>query len=162
MDFSDSGAPTHHAVAHVIAAGRQSSYLPVITKPPKARVGEAAMFMNALDSACADLARPDQLPAVLTPLEWRVVMLARREADRFGAAAIGSGNAAGRWLGRVWSRVTGREGVRRLADDRLEALRQFVCLARRNDRRLCAAATGLAALGFAPAAIELARTAAIG
>ncbi|MFS0738088.1 hypothetical protein ABC347_13645 [Sphingomonas sp. 1P06PA] len=124
--------------------------------------GEAAMFMDAFVPGHADVAGADLAPTVLTPLEWRVVMLARREADRFGAAAIGSGSAAGRWLGRAWARMTGQEGVRRLADDRLEALRQFVCLARRNDRRLCAAATGLAALGFAPAAIELARAAALG
>lgn len=88
--------------------------------------------------------------AELGALEWRVVALARREADRFGRAAIAEAGA----LGRLFARLTGMRGVARLADERLEALRRFVCLARRGDLRMAAAAATLDALGFSTGAIH--------
>lgn len=88
--------------------------------------------------------------AELGALEWRVVALARREADRLGRAAIVEAGAVRRLL----ARLTGIRGVARLADDRLEALRRFVCLARHGDLRAAAAAAALGAFGFSTGAIH--------
>ncbi|SFS11959.1 hypothetical protein [Sphingomonas jatrophae] len=91
----------------------------------------------------------------LTPLDWRVVALARAEADRHGTAAFRPRTR----LGRMMDWLTGVEGgVRQLADERLETLRRYVGLARRGDRDAATAAAMLATLGLAPAAIELVRT----
>lgn len=94
--------------------------------------------------------------AELGALEWRVVALARREADRFGGRALAEAGA----FGRLVARLTGIHGVARLADDRLEALRRFVCLARRGDLRMAAAAAALGGLGFSTGAIHAAAAAA--
>lgn len=96
----------------------------------------------------------------LSPLEWRVVMLARAEADRLRCWA--SNSAAPGRLRRMLSAITGIEsGIRRLADERLETLRQFVCSVRRGDRAVEMLGATLLTLGFAPEALrqatELAR-----
>jgi hypothetical protein len=107
-----------------------------------------------MDAGAAAVALPPVAHG-LTPLDWRVVALARAEADRHGTAAFRPRTAFGRMVD--W--LTGVEGgVRRLADERLEALRRFVGLARQGHRDAATAAALLASLGLAPAAIDLVRT----
>ena len=119
------------------------------------------MFASGVLTAAA-MKAGDEVLAVdageLGPLEWRVVALARSEADRFGrAATIERGP-----LARLLARCTGlRGGVARLADERLEALRRFVCLVRRADRGTTAAATALIAFGFSTAAVHAVAAAAM-
>lgn len=89
----------------------------------------------------------DQLGAI----ELLVVSLARRDADRGGWEA----STPGRWR-RMFRALTGLSGVRRLADERLEALRRFVCQSRRGDERMSATMLDMLAMGFSPEAIRTA------
>lgn len=116
------------------------------------------MNMSAQIGFASALAAPVPAEFGLSALDWRVVALARVEADRHGTAAF---RPRGR-LGRFWDRlVGGRGGVPGLADERLEAMRRFVGLARRRDARVAAAAAALAALGVTTPAVELLRAAAV-
>jgi hypothetical protein len=85
----------------------------------------------------------------ITPLEWRVVVLATRDAD------------CGAWqeprfprLRRLFDALTGWQGVQRLADERLEKLRLFICMKRRGDRRAETLALALVAMGFQPTTLQ--------
>lgn len=93
--------------------------------------------------------RHDVVPAArsLTPLEQRVVLLAKRDADR---GAIEPRRSA---FARLLTVLTGIEGPQRLADDRLETLRRFACFERRGDRRAAHVAADLLGFGFSPEAL---------
>ncbi|TVV75157.1 hypothetical protein [Sphingomonas solaris] len=103
------------------------------------------MHLPSPDSFC----RHEIVPATrhLTTLEERVVMLARRDADRGAFEPSRSGFA------RLLTLLTGVEGPQPLADDRLETLRRFACFERRGDRRAQAAAADLIGFGFSPEAL---------
>lgn len=84
----------------------------------------------------------------LSPLEWKVVSLAMREAGEHGC----SGGRRG-WIGRLIGQANGFRPKLPLADPRLEALRRFVC--RLVDRADTAELTPrLIELGFHPAQIS--------
>ena len=87
----------------------------------------------------------------ITPLEWRVVVLATRDADR---GAWQAAEPRFRRLRRVFEALTGWQGVQRLADERLEKLRLFICMKRRGDCRAENLASSLVALGFQPATLQ--------
>ena len=87
----------------------------------------------------------------ISALEWRVALLARRDADRRGWEAASSRFPR---LRRVIEAITGLGGVPRLADQRLETLRLFICMTRRGDSRAEAAAAQLVAMGLAPLALR--------
>lgn len=61
----------------------------------------------------------------LSPLEWKVVSLAMREAAGFECDTGGNG-----WLGRLFRKASGLRPMLPLADPRLEALRRFTCRVR--------------------------------
>lgn len=63
----------------------------------------------------------------LTTAEWRAVSIALNDASRCGCVS-----ARQSFLGRLFTAITGIEPQRPLADARLEAIRQFVCTARRK------------------------------
>lgn len=85
----------------------------------------------------------------LSPLEWKVVSLAMREANEGGCGAT----ARRGWFGRMVGGATGLRPKLPLADPRLEALRSYVCQVR--DR---ADASGLdqrlVELGFHPGQVS--------
>lgn len=78
----------------------------------------------------------------LSPLERRVVRMARDDADR------GLIEPRGSRLARLLRLLTGVEGAQPLADARLETLRRYACLERRGDRRAGDVAARLIGLGF--------------
>jgi hypothetical protein len=104
------------------------------------------MFQPSGSSEFQQQARADAL--ALSPLEWRVLLLAVRDADR--------GCVEHRFpkLGRLFEMFTGTRPIQRLADERLEKLRRFVCLKRRGDRRADQMAGDLLAMGFVPVALR--------
>jgi len=61
----------------------------------------------------------------LSPLEWKVVSLAMREAGEAGRAGDRRG-----WLSRLFGTAVGLRPKLPLADPRLETLRRFVCRVR--------------------------------
>ena len=84
----------------------------------------------------------------LSPLEWKVVSLAMREAGEHGCDARQRG-----WLGRLLGQAHGFRPRLPLADPRLETLRRFVCrLVDRADTSELA--PRLIELGFHPAQIS--------
>ncbi|WP_156678344.1 hypothetical protein [Sphingomonas profundi] len=93
--------------------------------------------------------RHETVPAArtLTALEQRVVLLAKRDADR---NAIEPRTSA---FARLMTMLTGVEGPQPLADDRLETLRRFVGFERRGDQRARAFAANLLGLGFSAEAV---------
>lgn len=66
----------------------------------------------------------------LTYVEWQAVSIALSDAGRHGCA---SEERTARF-GKLLRKVFGRERARALADPRLEAIRSFVCEARRSRR----------------------------
>lgn len=77
----------------------------------------------------ARLADPRAAPA-LDPVEWRVVAIALRDAERAAWLAPEPGSLRGR-LAHFYSRLTGIMPARGLADPRLDTLRRFVHATRR-------------------------------
>lgn len=88
-------------------------------------------------------------PAI-SALEWRVAMLARRDAE------CGWEASEPRFprLRRILTLLTGVGSIPRLADERLEKLRLFLCMKRRGDRRADVLAADLLAMGFVPVALR--------
>lgn len=66
----------------------------------------------------------------LTPLEWKVIALALREAGEHGCGGACQPSRFNIILKRMVNFFIGWEGTRPLADPRLETLRRFVCLSR--------------------------------
>ncbi len=95
--------------------------------------------------------RTQAMEPVISPLEWRVVLLAARDADRRGWEA---GARRFPMLGKLFEIFTGSRGIQRLADERLEKLRLFICMKRRGDRRADVVAGDLLAMGFVPVALR--------
>jgi hypothetical protein len=89
--------------------------------------------------------------ATISPLEWRVALLAAHDADRGGWKAA---EARFPRLRRLFEMLTGEARLPRLADERLEKLRLFLCMARRGDRRAELLAGDLLAMGFVPVALR--------
>jgi len=84
----------------------------------------------------------------LSPLEWKVVSLAMREAGEAGRAGHRQG-----WLPRLLGTAMGPRPKLPLADPRLETLRRFVCRVRdRSD--LSEIKPRLIELGFHPGQIS--------
>lgn len=97
-------------------------------------------------NAMASIDGSEQLGVpMLSPLEWRVVSLALREAGEM--SCTGEPSRLRRWLRGVWSAITGWEPRRPLADPRLEMLRRFVCTAR-GRRDAADIAARLIGMGF--------------
>ena len=92
----------------------------------------------------------------LSAIELMVIAIARRDADRGRWEA----KAPGR-LRRIMQTLTGVAGVERLADERLEALRRFVCQRRRGDDRMSTTMLDMLEMGFSPEAIRTAATLAV-
>lgn len=85
----------------------------------------------------------------ISPLEWRVALLAASDADR---GLVGEPRFPR--LRKLFEMLTGTPGIQRLADERLEKLRLFVCMKRRGDRRAEILASDLLAMGFVPVALR--------
>jgi hypothetical protein len=94
------------------------------------------------------------VPAGLSPTERHAVSVGRADAFRMGWDASLPTAAWRRALARLFTRVTGIEPLAPFADARLEALRLFACMIRRDDRRTDAQAARLVAAGFSPAALH--------
>ena len=86
--------------------------------------------------------------ATLSRTEWAAVTVALRDAERCGCGAV---KAPGR-LDRVRRWLTGMEAPRPLADPRLDAVRRFVCAARRQGGRALDMVPELLGFGFSPGA----------
>ena len=126
------------AVAHVTAA--------VQSAPHNASIqGDERCTCPAPTASAATTRFPP--PAHLSALEQRVVLLAKRDADRGAIVPRQSGFA------RLMTLLTGIEGPQPLADDRLETLRRFACFERRGDRRAAQVAADLLGLGFSAEAL---------
>ena len=105
-----------------------------------------------LPSAFGDVQQQVQAgDATISPLEWRVALLAAHDAERGGWEV-----AVSRFprLRRLFELLTGAGGIQRLADERLEKLRLFLCMKRRGDRRAEILAGDLLAMGFVPVALR--------
>jgi hypothetical protein len=72
----------------------------------------------------------------LTPTERQAVEIGRDDAYRLGWDA---GLARTTWINRLIARLTGIHGATALADQRLEKVRLFAAMMRRDDRRIHAA-----------------------
>jgi hypothetical protein len=79
--------------------------------------------------------------ALFSPLEWKVVAIAIKEA---GEMAQGNG-----WFARLLRRATGAGSSLPLADPRLDTLRRFVCEVRRR-ADVSEIARSLGDLGYSP------------
>ena len=66
----------------------------------------------------------------LSPLEWKVVALALREAGDHGCGGYTPPSRFGMFVRRMVAALTGYQGKLPLADPKLETLRRFVCTAR--------------------------------
>jgi hypothetical protein len=108
------------------------------------------MFMPVVQEFEIDADRMTAADRAISPLEWRVVLLARRDADRPGWETSATRFP---WLRRMIEALTGLGGVPRLADQRLEKLRLFICMRRRGDSRAEAVGAELVAMGLAPLAL---------
>jgi len=67
-------------------------------------------------------------PPALSPSEWRAVSIALHDAATYRCTSVQRQG----FFGRLFTTLTGIEPQRPLADARLEAIRQFVCVARRK------------------------------
>jgi hypothetical protein len=107
------------------------------------------MFLPTASGEIQQQLRVDE--TAITPLEWRIAMLAARDADCHGWDA-----SAPRFprVRRLFELLTGARGIQRLADERLEKLRLFLCMKRRGDKRADEVATDLFAMGFVPVALR--------
>ena len=86
--------------------------------------------------------------------EVHAVAVGRADAFRYGWSASPRSSGIGR---RLTSWIATLAGVRRVtpfADERLEALRLFACMMRRDDRRIDDLAARLLAAGFSQAALH--------
>lgn len=110
--------------------------------------------MPASDSFDRMVVIADAPLAVFSTLEWKVVMLAMREATGWGRGRI---RTATRWR-RLVSWFTGQDAVRPLADPRLEALRSFVCAVHSGHRMAGRCAARLIEYGFDRDQISAVRT----
>jgi len=107
------------------------------------------MFLPSGNGEFQQKARTGE-PAI-SALEWRVAMLARRDADQGGWEASEPRYPR---LRALFEMVTGVGRIPRLADERLEKLRLFLCMKRRGDRRADVMAADLLAMGFVPVALR--------
>jgi hypothetical protein len=89
-------------------------------------------------------------PAI-SALEWRVAMLARRDAELGGWEASEPRFPR---LRKLFAMLTGVGTISRLADERMEKLRLFLCMKRLGDRRADVVAADLLAMGFVPVALR--------
>jgi hypothetical protein len=96
--------------------------------------------------------------AGLTAAERQAVEIGRDDAFRYGWDA---GVRPSRWT-RLVARLTGIRSVMPLADARLEALRLFAAMMRRDDRRVHDLADALLEDGLAEAALHQAVALALG
>jgi hypothetical protein len=87
----------------------------------------------------------------LTPTERQAVEIGRDDAFRLGWDA---GLSRTNWVHRVIARLTGIHGATPLADARLEKLRLFAAMMRRDDRRMHAVADELVAEGLSQGALH--------
>lgn len=90
----------------------------------------------------------------LSPSEQQAVEIGREDAYRLGWDASVAGTSLKRRLIAALSRLTGIEGVIPLADTRLEKLRLFASMMRRDDRRVHALGEHLLADGLSPKALH--------
>ena len=109
-------------------------------------------------SSFGEVQQRQEAPSALSPLEWQVVLLATRDADRGGWLA---GEPRFPRLRRLFEWLTGTRGIQRLADERLEKLRLFICMKRRGDKRAASVAGDLIAMGFVPVALRNLETAVV-
>ncbi len=91
----------------------------------------------------------------LSTTEWAAVAVALRDAERYGRSAAPD-MPPGR-LVRLWRLLSGAETPRPLADPRLDAVRRFVCAARRHGVRARDLMPELLGHGFSPAQVEALR-----
>jgi hypothetical protein len=87
----------------------------------------------------------------LTPTERQAVEIGRDDAYRLGWDA---GLSRATWAKRLISRLTGIHGATALADQRLEKLRLFAAMMRRDDRRMHAVADELLVDGLSQGALH--------
>jgi hypothetical protein len=85
----------------------------------------------------------------LSAIEWQTVALALNDAGTRAMVRPG-----GDWMAGLWRIITGASVARPLADPRLEALRGFVCDARRRRRIDITLAEQLLQHGFNTRQIE--------
>ena len=97
----------------------------------------------------------------LTRREQDAVAVGRRDALAFGWDASLPRSPVRRAAAALFTRLTGIEGVTPFADERLELLRLFACMMRRDDRRADDIATRLLANGVSPEALHHAITLAL-
>lgn len=86
----------------------------------------------------------------LSRSEWQAVSIAFNDAAQCGCVSSREPGL----LGRLYTRLTGNEGRKPLADPRLEALRSFVCSTRRTRKPAEGLAAELTAQGFSPAQVD--------
>jgi len=84
----------------------------------------------------------------LSPLEWKVVALALREAGDRGCGGYTPPSPIGSFFRRALQLLTGHPGQLPLADPKLETLRRFVCTARGRAEMAAELGRRLVELGF--------------
>ncbi|WP_232475827.1 hypothetical protein [Flavisphingomonas formosensis] len=84
----------------------------------------------------------------LSPLEWKVVALALREAGDRGCGGYTPPSRVGTFFRSVLRILTGYQGQLPLADPKLETLRRFVCTARGHAEAAADLGRKLVELGF--------------
>jgi len=84
----------------------------------------------------------------LSPLEWKVVALAMREAGDRGCGGYAPPSRIRTFFRAVLRVLTGHPGQLPLADPRLETLRRFVCTARGRAEVASELGRKLVELGF--------------
>lgn len=94
------------------------------------------------------LAAPGEEPPTLSRLEWKVVSLALKEAEKGGCGGVRGRGRISRALRAVHRFITGARGALPLADPRLETLRRFVCLLHWGNREAEKLARRLVDQGF--------------
>jgi hypothetical protein len=90
----------------------------------------------------------------LSTLEWSAVSIALQDAASCGCAAATPDHAPKRLHTRALELVFGTRRPNRLADPRLEAIRQFVCTTRRQRKPAESLAPALSQHGFNQAQID--------
>ncbi|QJU59642.1 hypothetical protein HL653_19475 [Sphingomonas sp. AP4-R1] len=86
----------------------------------------------------------------LSRSEWQAVSIAFNDAARCGCVATREPGA----LRKIYARLTGHHGPRPLANERLEAIRSFVCSTRRSRKPAEALVPVLHDQGFSPAQVD--------
>jgi hypothetical protein len=90
----------------------------------------------------------------LSRTEWQAVSIGLQDAARYGCRVPPRPGSLLSGLARLWRLLTGAEAPGRLADPRLEALRDFVCATRRRRRPADEVAPALLEQGFNGAQIK--------